>query len=493
MTALPPGLLGPNATTLPSSSEPAAAPGSPEWWRDRLAKRLDAQVARVDRLEAYFDGDHPLPQPPAGLTEEVFREALRAFTTLARMGVTNWVRMIARAPAERLAVTGFRFGESLAGDDVAWGIWQRNHLDADSRLAHDTSLALSTSYVTVWADQDGQPQITPEHPSQAIIAYEAGSRWRRAAALKRWVDEDGTVYATVYLPDAVYKFFSPFSEPHRVRWMRRELPREPWPLPNALGVVPMVELPANSGLKVRPYGGGMSEFEPVLSIQDRINKTVFDRLVTAESQAFRQRVVTGWEPVVDPVTKKPDPRATYKASQSILWTFPEPTTKVHDLAQADFAPFLRAVESDVAVMAAITQTPPTYLLGTMINVSGDALQAAEAGLVAKTRAHRDGFGEAWEEVIRLALKVAGDRRAEDMSSAVLWGDIEHVTWAQKVDALTKLDIIGVPREELWTRIPGVSPQDVARWKQMQAAELTSHAHHPERAHLERDAEVDASA
>ncbi len=447
---------------------------TPEQWLKLLSAKLDDQAKKVDRLEKYNDGDHPLPKPPESLSAEVFAEACNAFRALAKMGVTNWVRLVARAPSERLSVVGFRFGESTTSARDVWDIWQRNHLDADSRLVHDTSFAATTAYALVWADADGHPVITPEHPSQMIVAYVAGSRRRRAAALKRWLDDDGRWLATVYLPDGLYKFQSTTTKPTGadVKWGEREVPGETWPLANPLGVVPVVEFACNPGLKVRPFGGGVGEFEPVLSIQDRINKTVFDRLATGESQAFRQRYAIGWEPDVDPVTKKVDPRQVFRASQSILWTFPDDKTKVGEFSQADFAPFIKAVESDVNAMAAITQTPPTYLLGAMVNISGDALQAAETGMVSKTTAHRDQFSESWEEVLRLALRVIGDPRADDQQSAVMWADIERVTWAQKMDALTKMLGLGVPVTEVWARIPGVGPPDVDRWLAMKSVEPT---------------------
>ena len=445
-------------------------PNSPLWWLHRLSTKLDAQAKKVEGLERYNDGEHPLPKPPATLDDRVFAEAMAAYKSLAKMGVTNWVRLVAKAPSERLAVVGFRFGESLTGDKDAWKIWQTNHLDADSRGVHDTSLATSTAYALVWADAAGRPTITPEHPSQMIVAYRAGSRRARAAALKRWVGDDGRWLATVYLPDGIYKFQTASNDPKAgaMDWRERHIDGEDWPLKNPFGVVPVVEFAASPGLKVRPFGGGVGEFEPVLTIQDRINQTIFDRLVTAQSQAFRQRVILGWEPPVDPVTKQPDPRAVYRASQSMLWTFANPETKAFEFSQADFAPFIEAVKSDVNAMAAITQTPPTYLLGALINVSGDTLQVAETGMVSKTRAHRDAYSESWEEVIRLSLKVTNDPRADDQQSMVMWADIEHVTWAQKMDALTKMKGLEVPIEEVWARIPGITDTDVKRWKAINA-------------------------
>jgi hypothetical protein len=159
-----------------------------------------------------------------------------------------------------------------------------------------------------------------------------------------------------------------------------------------------------------------------------------------------------------------------RASASRSWVFDDPDVKVTELGQADFTGFISAVESDVQMMAAISKTPPHYLLGKMVNISGDALKAAESGLVAKVRRHANNFGESYEELMRLMLAAVGDPRAGDVQSMVVWDDMESRTWAETVDAVMKMQALGVPQEELWSRLPEVTPQDVQRWKGMQAAE-----------------------
>lgn len=468
------------------------AQGSPEWWRERLLIKLSQQASRVARLERYYDGEHPLPVPPKGLSNEVFQEACRAFQSLSRMGVTNWVRLIPDAPSERLSVVGFRFGESTGADADAWAIWQQNELDADSMLVQDNALQTGQSYALVWGDDEGNPIITCEHSSQMIIAYAPGSRRKRLAALKSWDDDLGMRFCVLYLPDNLYKWKCktttpdawatasadptvpwgapvPYTPPPQptLTWEQWQPATDPaWPLPNPLKIVPVVEFRANPKLKARPFGGGQGEIEGVIPIQDRINKTVFDRLVTGEHQAFRQRWTIGWDPPIDPDTGQPDKRYLFRASQARLWTFDgDPTEiKVGEFEQADFAPFITAVESDVKAMAAITKTPPQYLLGALVNISADALVATDAGLVMKTAKHATQFGESWEEVLRLALAIKGDPRAADEQTMVLWRDFEVRSWAETVDAVLKMRALDVPTEVLWSMLPGVSPQDVERWK-----------------------------
>lgn len=445
-----------------------AAPGSPEATLDRLLRALDARKASIENLERYYAGDHPLPTMP---TSNQAMQAETAYRRLLQMGRTNWCRLVADAPGERLQVTGFRSGLDQSVDAEVWDLWQRNQLDADSALVHSTALVTGQAFALVWADGNGEPTITPEHPSQCIVAYERGTRRVRRAGLKAWIDDAGFVNATLWTPTYVYKYRTTHQSQTFVGndWVKREVSGEQWPARNLLGVVPLVEFRANPTLTPAPLGGGTGEFEPVLDIQDRVNRTLFTRLLAGEFGAFRQRWVVGMDLDVDPTTGRvPEP---FKAAIDRLWMVDDPDVKFGEFSATDLRPFIDAVEADVTHLAAITKTPPHYLLGKEINISAEALKAAEAGLVAKTARHRDQFSEAWEEVLRLAVAIRDpqDPRAQDLSSMVLWRDIEQRTWGETVDAVLKMQALGVPQEALWEMLPGVTPQDIARWRTMSAS------------------------
>lgn len=445
-----------------------AAAGTPEAMLNRLLVALDERQRSVKQLEAYYEGDHPLPVMP---TSNAALQAETAYRRLLQMGRTNWVKLVADAPAERLQVTGFRSGLEQAADAEVWGIWQANQLDADSALVHSTALVTGQAFALVWADANGQPKITPEHPSQCIVAYERGTRRERAAGLKAWRDDSGKICATLWTRDWVLKYESEKESESLIGndWVRRETPGEPWPARNPLGVVPLVEFRANPSLRPAVLGGGCGEFEPVLDIQDRINRVLFTRLLAGEFGAFRQRWVVGMDLEVDAETGRVD--EPFRAAIDRLWMVDDPDVKFGEFSATDLRPFIDAVEADVTHLAAITKTPPHYLLGKEVNISAEALKASEAGLVAKTARHRDQFSEAWEEVLRLAVAVRDpkDPRAQDLASMVIWRDIEQRTWGETVDAILKMQALGVPQEALWERLPGVTPQDIARWQTMSAS------------------------
>jgi len=435
---------------------------TPTQWRDLLRGELQKRRPEIQRLEDWYNGDHPLPSPPKRLGTAAFEQARRAYQDLMEMGVTNWVKLVADAPAERLEVVDIR-SITNAGtqsiDRTGWDRWQRYDLDAQSILVQDNALQTGQSFVMV---DPVTGEITAEHSAQMIVAYKPGSRRDIAAALKYWDDDSGDQMTTLLLPDAVYKWQGD-GKTQKERGI---------PVGHNLGVVSVVEFAANPSLRPSQFGGGYSEFAGVIPIQRRINTTVFNRLTTADAQAFRQRYIIGWAPDTDDETGLPKPEAVKSLRESMLWTFDgDPNeVKVGEFGQADFTGFIKAVESDVNAMAAISKTPPHYLLGAMVNISGDALTAAESGLASKTKKHARNFGARWEDVMRLGARVAKEPLADDMSAEIVWADIEHRSWGEQVDAALKMQALGVPQEAIWERLPDVSPQDIVRWRGMAAVE-----------------------
>jgi hypothetical protein len=447
-------------------------------WRDLLLAKLTARRPAIETRMAYYAGEHVLPKAP--------KNAAEAYRRLLQTARTNWCRLIVDAVAERLSVTGFRFGDTETGDEQAWLMWQANSMDADHELAHNDALVCGSTFVMVWPD-DSSPvgvRISIEHPLQTTVAYEPGDRRQRIAALKTYVDPIGGIRdAWLCTPGAWWRWQRKATAAEMFSgWTGRDEMADSgtWQLtdsgPNPMGDVPVVEL--------RPWprtlGPGWSEIDGgVINVQDRINVTILNRMMATEYAAFRQKYATGLvlPQLRDPATGQPvlddagNPRAVQPFDVAVdrLWISENPEAKFGEFSESDLTGYIKAVEADVQHLAAITHTPPHYLLGQIVNASGDALKAAEAGLVAKVRFRAAHLGESWEAVIRLAFAAIGDERAVDFQAETMWADFETRSEAEHVDALVKLSTIGVPREVLWEKA-GASPQEVRRWRVMATQE-----------------------
>jgi hypothetical protein len=445
-------LIAAGASASPEPIENARI-GTVGYWLGRLSVELDAQAKVTAVFDDYFTGRHPLQ-----FATSKFRET---FGSLFAEFADNWCPVVVDSAAERLAVQGFRFGgkETYEGDSDAWDIWQANGLDSDSGVAHTEAIKTGHAYIIV--DVGDPPRITVETPHEVIIATEPGNRRKRIAALKRWRDFEGVLHAIVYLPDASYRFVSrePFAAGSPVVWVADATQR----VPNAFGnTIPVIPIRNNPSM----LRGGRSDLEPVIDIQNGINKIVTDMLVASEYAAFRQRWASGIEIPIDPETGKPN-ASRFLSSVSRMWVVEDENAKFGEFNVTELSNYVRACEMLIQHLAAQTRTPPHYLTAGLGQwPSGDSLKASEAGLVAKVKRKQLDFGEAWEEAIRLAFYVQGDKRADAIDAEVIWQDPEYRTEGERVDALTKMATLGVPHEALWSRW-GATPQEIERWREME--------------------------
>lgn len=432
------------------------APKSPLELVDVLEKELASRQVTLARLQDYHDGKHRL-----AFTSQKFREA---FGGMFASFADNWCQLVVDAVEERLNVEGFRYGIDPNADSDAWKIWQVNGLDADSQLAHSEALIKGDSYAIVWGDADGQPKISIESPRDVIVAYKPGDRKCRVAALKRWRDDDG-FHATLFTPDFVYKFEK--DDGANGKWEPDMDDMEPWPLPNPLGVVPVVQLTNRASLT---SNYGVSEFLTVIPQQDAVNKLLADMLVASEYIAFPQRYVTGLEIPVDEATGQT--KAPFQVALDKLLIAEDPNARFGTLSAGDLSNYVKGVEVLVQHIASQTRTPPHYFYLSGNFPSGDAIKSAETGLVAKARRKMRFFGEAWEEVMRLSFKVLGDPRGDITDSETIWGDPEYRSEAELSDALIKRSALGVPRQQLWEDA-GYSQTQIARFHAMEAQDTLS--------------------
>lgn len=452
---------------------------TPGWWLDRLSTRLDWRTGDMNLYADYYAGVHRMQ-----FATQKFREA---FGSLFGTVHDNFCSIIVDKLVERLEVQGFRFGNADAetvsqADDTAWAYWQANGLDADFAKGIREGLTKGEFAMTVWADRRGKPRMTVEDPLNVIVATDPADRRIRRAALKRWYDPDfGQVFATLYMPDAIWKFQSTtgISDPRYditqsvlkargIAWEPREVPGEAWPLPNALGVVPVVAFANKPDLA----GVGVSELRDIVSIQDSINKLLSDLLVAAEFGAFRQRYAVNVVLEVDENTGRAvEP---WKIAADRLLTAPppldpsQPEVRFGEFSQTDLGPYITSIEMLLRHAAVISRMPPHYLLGgSAVFPSAESLRSAETGLIRKARDRMRDLSEPLEEVMRLAFEVTGDRSLRDVEVETLWADPETRTESEHIDALVKMKSLGVPEKGLWPRIPA-SPSEIDHWEALLA-------------------------
>jgi hypothetical protein len=219
---------------------------------------------------------------------------------MAGLSTTNLTGLVVEATAERIEVEGFRFGDNPDGDKDAWRIWQESDFDAGSADAVTHALVYGRCPISV--DPAG-PRLVVEDPRQVVVAYSSDGRRDRLAALKVFTDEwTGAWYATLYLPDAIYRYEDvrqPRYSSTEPLWTLREVSGTPAVSANPFGEVPFFEL------RNRPLGRTRSEIANIVVPQLRLNQAVFNTDAVGEYGAFRQKWASGIEVPRDPVTGQP--------------------------------------------------------------------------------------------------------------------------------------------------------------------------------------------
>ena len=439
---------------------------TPEDWLEKLTA---AQASRKDSLEqfdAYYRGDHPL----AFAT----REFLEAFGGLFGAFSDNWCETVVNAVEERLCVTGFRFGNTQDADRAAWEIWQRNGLDLESNMAHLEALIYGVSYALVWP-VDGLARVTVEHPQQVVTVSKAGDRRVVAAAMKTYIDDDGTQVGWLYLPGEVRRYRSTEAGVSVLERERAAKGVVSWELDprvsdedgpavqdNPFGdLVPVVPLENRPRLIATPR----SEIENVIPLQDAVNKQWADLMVASEYNADAQRWILGWEPEVDPESHQPLHPPLDRRKRFL--TLNQNGNDEHPVSIGQFTPgssdnYLRPIEALVQHIASQTRTPPHYLNPGADRLSGESIEASESGLISKVIKRQQTFGEAWEQVMRLAFRAEGDiERAEFTAAETLWQPPILRSDAQRVDAALKMSQLGVPWAVVMEYL-NYSPTQIAR-------------------------------
>ncbi len=402
-----------------------------------VMKDFRTEHVRLRRLVRYARGRQKLPWLPDNVESE--------YRDIAVKSASNWLDLVLRSATQGLYVEGY--GDST-DTSMIWGqAWQANGMDARQHALHKSTGTLGYSHLIVFPTDDGGVWMRPEAATKMSVQFEDPTdEWPTLAAR-----EVGKDHVELYDDSARYtiKGQSVTIAPHD------------------LGYTPVVEM--RWGLDL--LGTPMGEIEPVISIQDRIVDATFTLQMVAKYGAFPQRWIAGIDtskPLIGEdgqIVTDADGNPlfpTIKAYVDSILTAVDPETKFGQFAAADLSQYVGALEAHIRHLASITQTPPHYLLGALVNLSAEALAAAESGLQRKIAEKRVVLGEGYEQALRAAAAFLGDDEgAADTSSQVRWRDIESRSLAQTADALLKLRQVGVPLEILLPKVPlGLSQQDI---------------------------------
>lgn len=406
----------------------------------RLLTKLDNQLIKVTEADEYYAGTQPLSFLAPEISAQVGERLSSA--------VINWPRTIVDSVQRRSYVEGFRLGRDQEADEDLWAWWQANDLDEWSQLGQVDALVHGRSFLSVWSNEEDEstPRISVESAQQVVVDYAPGTRTVRAAA-KRWQD-DSTVYATLYLPDVIYRYSAKGTIPYTAPWTLLER------IDNPLGVVPVIPLvnrPRVLNLD------GTSELTDVMPLADMVNKLATDMMTVSEFFAMPRRWAIGLE--IPGTTGPMGPVARDRMEEEVkrFWDNIEKNktmlggkgVQFGQFQEATLDNFVKAIGMLTGQIAAISGLPPHYLgINTDNPASAEAIRSAESTLVERAEEKHRGWGGSYERGMRMGVAVRdgiplAEVPREFRSLETIWRDPRTETKAVDADAAVKLLQAGI--------------------------------------------------
>jgi hypothetical protein len=420
------------------------------------AQRLNFISAAVNPKRAYSQYiDQPFNVAGIGHpTVEMPEDAPQVMKNLAWKARTNFLPLILDVFSQVMKVDGYI--EANGTPSQVWDkYWQPNGLDARQTGIHRSALQFGASYATILPG-DTAPVIKGFSPLEMTAIYQDPTidDWPMMALevrgpMMRLYDEEAVYFIGVE-NYPVSGLGASTLIPPQGQWKFLEARR------HDLGFCPVARFRDRMLLEGEEQFGIV---EPLIDIQRRIDETSFGMLVAQYYAAFKQRYVIGWIPKSE--------AESLKASAAEFWSFADADVKVGEFTETDLTRYIGSKNSALSDMAAIGQVPASALgnsTASMRNVSPEAVASNDSGQDRKGSEIKTSFGETWELVLRTAALIDGDTSAaSDTSSQVRWRDMTTTSPGAIVDALGKMkQMLGIPAEMLWERVPGWTDQDQAR-------------------------------
>lgn len=498
---------------------------------------LDEQ-ALVCEYRDYYDGDHR--------TELTERQQAFLDSVAGQKFRLNQCPNVVEALVDRLEVTGFEViaqeeeseeipdppaesdeaeaqpGAGLA--DFAAMLWEENRMDAGQEEIFRQAAIDYVTYVVLDIDEAGR--ITFNHNDRYTAPTATGSgtgegvklhyatanrRWGPIFATKRWAVQSGDGagyrrYFTVYYPDRIERYYqddreqSGSKERGESGWLRLVEKEGPlagvWPQPwidqagQPLGI-PVVEF----------RNGRASELSEVTPIQRALNKSFIDLIAAADAAGFSIYFAAGWTPtsdgnpiVLDAGGNVVSSNAALKLSPGAIVYTTNKDGRMEVLPGDDLTRLIQVIDRHILSIAQVSRTPVSNFQMFGQIPSADSQKQLETGLLAKCKSRHRVYGNAWEDLIYLARRVAmgapkyGTTSAagrivgtgevagfglpaytamlqgtEGVKIGTLWKDAQTRNERDHLETLRIKKELGVPQGQIYLEM-GYSQQQAERWE-----------------------------
>jgi len=438
-----------------------------------LAWLATEDAERQSQYAAYrefYDGDHD--------TQLTARQRAYLQIKTGEEFNSNYCPIVVDALAERLRVTGFDCGDDEDLAALLWDWWLASRGDALHGIAHTAACRDGDTYALVdWNEDKGIPRLRHQAAYDGTegvkVHYDRETR-EIAFASKRWrTESDNPEQAgkvrrlNLYYPERIEKYVSN-QDAFEGAWMPYQEEGQAWPLDwtdkagKPLGV-PIVHFKNND----QGYDFGQSELRNVIPLQNALNKALIDLMAIADLQGFPVPWMIG-----------DDPSGLTLAPGSWIYSKHPPSGEdgvaIGQLDAATLSDVVAYKDSIVTEIARVSRTPLSYFQTSAERPAEGTLKQEEVGLVARAENRQVGFGNAWEDAMRLGIRLYNTFGEggldEEATISTLWDDPQTRNEKEHLETLVMKAKLNVPAETLWQEM-GYDADQIAEMKAQRGEEM----------------------
>ena len=433
--------------------------------------RSETQALAVDLplfnlYRDYYDGDQLLSYGTDRF-KEVFGESFDGL-------VSNWCGPVVDAVLDKLEVIGVNIPGAETLSNIIWERLRANDLDEEQEELHEGVLVEGRAYAIIWPDEELGVRFDWQPAQNVRIKYADDDDRVPVWAMKRWLTSSGVVRINLYFADRIEKWQG-INEPSNQSFIPESLPNsgleifrvpgEPWPLPNLIGEVPVVEFSNRKS----------SEIKGVIPLQDGVNYLLTSGFGAAEFNAMRQKVM---------LTNADEPVGGWSNTPGRVWHLPHVLdadgkpieSRIDEFSETTLDAYRQYIEMVLQHIALTSKTPVRMFFqsdrgGRGDAPSGDALRVEDQPLIDKAQSKQKRLGNSWYRVVRLAAKaLARDATLTLPPGEVIWQDLQADYRSALLEDAVKMKEVGVPYKFIIKKL-GLTTKEVELLEELGEAQM----------------------
>lgn len=391
----------------------------------RAFSMLMSKNPNYTTLFSYADGNQPLKYSTKRL-QDAFKDKFTNFNQ-------NWIAVVVDSALDRLVFKGWSIKNNPTVNALLTEIFNLNQIDLEAYDVHKSSLITHEAYIIAWKDEEGNLEVYYNDPRLCHVFYEDENPKKKKFAAKWYVDSDNRWHMTLYYPEKLeYYETAPIKKGNQVS-IAAFHPSVEDQAENPFKQIPVFHFNINR----RSYA---SELTNIVTLQDAVNKLFADMMVAAEFGAWKQRYIISSS---DTDTIKNGPNQIWHLEAADAGT---QATQVGEFPETDLSNFLKAIDEIANSIAVISRTPKHYFYSSGSNVSGEALMAMEAPLIAKVERYQKSLAVAWRELGLFLLQLSGKPEIKSTDLQLVWEPAQSVQPLTEAQTMKTLIEAGFPRE-----------------------------------------------